>query len=93
MKKLFTTYTNDILAIAIDSPEQMRTVFDSLHSQGYNKEGLPLFNVWEHDLEYKRGMRFVMVYRDSQVVKMASSISRKNGRIKPIPFVEFDKEK
>lgn len=78
-----------IRAVKCNSPSEFRKVFDMLHSAGYKKDGLPLFNVFVHDIEFDLGLRYVMIYKDSVSVKLAGSVDRKNTNIESVEANEF----
>ena len=85
------TKETNITAVNCKSPEDFRKVFDFLHSKGYTKEGMALFNVFAHETRCTNGCNYVMIYNNSTVVKLASSIDRKVNRIKTVTAQEFTK--
>ena len=65
----------EVTAIQCDTVEQLQNVMLKLHSKKYKHPNgsTMLNNVWLADAEFKRGMRFINLYSDSDKVKFAAN--------------------
>lgn len=83
---------NQKIAIKCDTQAEMRLMFVLLHKHGYKKDGLDLFNVFTHEYEFNRGMRYIIVYPNTSTVKLAANIDRRNRQIKVALPAEFEQK-
>ena len=73
-------------SIVCSNMDSFHKVIKKLHSLGYEKMGLPLYNVWIHEVEWKNGMRVINIYIDKSV-KFAANDKVLNKVINDIDFL------